>query len=59
VRLVDPDWPVRPKDRVVAIKQGLDEVINKFPKMKAALQAAELKKAYTVWVAKAIDPTAW
>jgi hypothetical protein len=56
---MDPDWPVRPKDKVVTIKQRLDEVINTFPKTKAALQAAELKKAYTAWVAKAIDPTAW
>jgi hypothetical protein len=56
---MDPDWPVRPKDKVVAIRQGLDEVVSKFPKTKAAVQAADLKKAYTAWVAKAIDPTPW
>jgi hypothetical protein len=57
--LMDPDWPVRPKEKVQAIKQGLDEVLNKYAKTKAALQAAGLKKAYTAWAGKAIDPQPW
>lgn len=57
--LMDPDFPPRPKDKVQAIKQGLDEIAAKFSKTRAAQTAAELKKAYTEWAAKAIDPTPW
>lgn len=57
--LLDPDLPQRPKDQVQAIKKGLEEIITKFPRSRAALSAAELKDAFTYWAAKAIDPTPW
>jgi len=57
--LLDPDEPPRPKDKVQAVKQGLEEIIAKYAKSRAAQTATELKKAYTEWAGKAIDPTPW
>lgn len=57
--LMDPDFPQRPKDKVQAIKQGLEVILSKYSKCRAALTAAELKKAYTEWAGKAIDPSPW
>ena len=55
----DPDFPVRPKDKIAVIKQGLEQLLSQYPNTRAALIGLELKKAYTQWVAKAIDPLPW
>jgi hypothetical protein len=57
--LLDPDEPPRPKEQVQAVKRGLEEILRSHPRSRAAQAAAELKKAYTEWAAKAIDPSPW
>lgn len=57
--LKDPDFPQRPKDKVAAIRKGLQEIIAKFPRSNAAQIAEELNVAYSTWVGKAINPQAW
>jgi hypothetical protein len=57
--LLDPDEPPRPKEQVQAVKRGLEEILRAYPRSRAAQTAAELKKAYTEWAAKAIDPSPW
>lgn len=57
--LKDPDFPQRPKEKVAAIRKGLQEVVGKFPRSNAAQTAEELQVAYSAWVGKAINPQAW
>lgn len=54
----DPD-AVRPKDKIVAIKQGLDLLVKKYPESRSAKAAAPLKLQWDKWVGKAIDPLPW
>jgi hypothetical protein len=57
--LLDPDEPPRPKDQVQLIRRGIEDLIARYPRSRAAATAAELKKAWTEWAAKAIDPSPW
>lgn len=57
--LQDPDFPQRPKEKVAAIRKGLQDILVKFPRSTAAQTAADLNVAYTAWVSKAINPQAW
>jgi hypothetical protein len=57
--LKDPDFPQRPKEKVAAIRKGLQDIIAKFPRSNAAQTAEELNVAYSAWVGKAINPQAW
>jgi hypothetical protein len=50
---------VRPKDKIVAIKQGIEVVITKFPATRAGKSALTLKKEWDKWVSKAINPLPW
>jgi hypothetical protein len=57
--IFDPDWPVRPKEEVLAIRRGIDELIKKWPSTRAGRSALEVRSAWTRWAAKAIDPLPW
>ena len=57
--LMDPDLPQRPREKVQAIKKGLDELVARYPRARVTVTATELKNAFGRWAAKAIDPTPW
>ena len=54
----DPD-AARPKEKIIAIKQGLDGVLKKFPATRSGKAAVPLKADWDKWVGKAIDPLPW
>jgi hypothetical protein len=56
--MLDPDAP-RPREEILAVRRGVEEVVKKHARTQAGRAAEELRQAWTQWAARAIDPLPW